>query len=56
MNVTYEISSDVKTGVLQDVMCIKVGFEDFIKFVIKTSKMFKLYYKMKVLFGVDFEM
>jgi len=28
-------------------------FEVFIKFVIKTSKIFKLYFKMKVIFYVD---
>jgi hypothetical protein len=32
-----------------------MGFEDFIQFVIKTSKLFKYYYKMKVIY-VDVEM
>jgi hypothetical protein len=36
MNFTYELSFYIK----MDVIYIKSGFEDFIKFVIKTSKIF----------------
>jgi len=40
MNFTYEISSYNNMEVLYDVIYIKIGFEDFIKFVTKTSNIF----------------
>jgi hypothetical protein len=44
------MSSYIKIGVLQDAIYTKMGFEDFIKFVIKTSKILGNAIKKKAIF------
>jgi hypothetical protein len=43
----------MKMKVLKDVLYIKKEFEILMKFIIKSSKIFKPYCKMKVIFYVD---
>ena len=47
VNVKDKISSYIKMGVLCDVICTKMGVEDFIKFLIKISINLKERYKRR---------